>query len=102
MEITLSELRELTQPSLSHSFVVGTQYLIRTVTMYYTGRLLAVTDSDLVLEDAAWVADTGRFHNALKTGELNEVEPFTDRVIVPRGGIIDATAWTHDLPRAQK
>ena len=60
----------------NHSFDVGKSYLIRSVTMYYTGRLASVTDTDLVLEDAAWIADTGRFATALKTGELNEVEPF--------------------------
>lgn len=102
MDISFSEIRELLKPTLSHSFVVGTKYLIRTVTMYYTGLLISVTDSDVVLSDAAWIADTGRFHDALKTGELNEIEPFRHNVIIPRGCIIDATTWDHDLPRVQK
>ncbi len=104
MEITLGELLETTgsKSGTSHSFVIGKQYLIRTVTFYYTGTLQAVTDTDLLLADAAWIADTGRFHDCLKTGELNEVEPFTDNVIIPRGAIIDATFWNHNLPRNQK
>jgi hypothetical protein len=86
----------------NHSFEVGKCYLIRTVTLYYTGRLTRVTETDLLLEDAAWIADTGRFFNALRSGVLNEVEPFVDPVIVPRGAIVDATFWNHPLPREQK
>lgn len=87
----------------ANSFLqVGQNYLIRTVTLYYTGRLAAASDSELVLEDAAWIADTDRFSTALKTGVLNEVEPFSDPVIVSRGAIVDATAWRHPLPREQK
>jgi len=86
----------------NHSFELGKAYFIRTVTLYYTGRLVRITDTDLVLEDAAWIADTGRFFNALKTGVLNEVEPYVNPAIVPRGGIIDATVWDHPLPREQK
>ena len=103
MNIELSELKSLlSQHSPSHSFVLGECYLIRTVTLYYTGRVTSITDSDLVLSDAAWIADTGRFAEALKSGTLNEVEPFIDPVIVPRGVIIDATKWGHALPRATK
>ena len=102
MELSLSDLKQLVNVSSSHSFQIGESYLIRTVTFYYTGRIKAITDSDLLLENAAWIADTGCFHNALKTGDLAEVEPFVTEVIVPRGGIIDATQWQHDLPRMQK
>jgi hypothetical protein len=108
MQLTLDELKELVAAQSgkptgnSCSFRVGTAYLIRSVTMFYTGRITAITDTDLVLEDAAWIADTGRFHDALKTGTLNEVEPFVAPVIVPRGVIVDATEWTFGLPRAQK
>jgi hypothetical protein len=86
----------------NHSFEVGKSYLIRTVTLYYTGRLVAVTETDLLLEEAAWIADTGRFATCLKSGTFNEVEPFCDPVIVPRGCIVDATEWKHPLPRDQK
>jgi len=102
MDIKLSELRELVAPRLTHSFVVGQKYLIRTVTMYYTGLLSSVTDTDLVLTNAAWIADAGRFYDALKTGNLSEVEPFIHDAIVSRGVVIDATRWDHDLPQVQK
>ena len=86
----------------NHSFELGGAYLIRTVTMYYTGRLRRITDTDLLLTDAAWIADTGRFATALKTGVVSEVEPFPDAVIISRGCIVDATFWPHALPREQK
>ncbi|CAK0747926.1 hypothetical protein CCP3SC15_1500015 [Gammaproteobacteria bacterium] len=55
-----------------------------------------------VLEDAAWIADTGRFADCLANGSLSEVEPFVGPVIICRGAIVDATEWTHELPRSQK
>ena len=81
---------------------LGANYLIRTVTMIDTGRLVAVTDHELVLEDAAWIADSGRFADALLSGEFNEVEPFPEgQVIVGRGAIIDAVKIPK-LSRVQK
>ena len=75
----------------AHPYKVGRVYLIRTVTMIQTGRLVQVTPQELVLEDAAWIADTGRFADALKACEFAEVEPFPDgQVIVGRGAIVDA------------
>lgn len=81
---------------------IGKNYLIRTVTMIQLGKLKSVTDKELLLSDACWVADTGRFHKALETGQLNEVEMFHRDVIVGRGGIIDATEWLTDLPEKTK
>lgn len=72
-------------------FEIGKPYLIRTVTMIQTGRLVAVYPTEIVLEDAAWIADTGRFSEALKTCNYSEVEPFPDgKVVVGRQSIIDA------------
>ena len=101
----MSQLKKSSSKSRSsanHSFEVGKLYLIRSVTMYYTGRLVRITKTDLLLEDAAWIADTGRFHTALKIGSFNEIEPFIKPVIVSRGSIVDATIWNHALPREQK
>lgn len=104
MPLTIAEAKELfgNHIGASHSFEVGKAYLIRTVTLYYTGRIASITDSDLVLEDAAWIPDTGRFSECLTTGNPSEVEPYSSPVIVPRGGIIDATVWRHPLPRNVK
>jgi hypothetical protein len=86
----------------SHPYQVGKNYFIRTVTHHITGKLIKVTAKELLLSDAAWIADDGRFYDALKDGKLNEVEPFQDDVIVGRGSLIDATIWRHDLPKSQK
>ena len=70
---------------------IGKIYLIRTVSMIDTGRLVAVTEQELVLEDAAWIADTGRFAQALVTAQFLEVEPFPEgKVIIGRASVIDA------------
>ena len=84
------------------AWVVGEQYLIRTVTMTQTGRLVYIDDKELLLEDAAWIADTGRFADAIKTGNFNEVEPFESGVIINRSAIVDATLFKNSLPRSQK
>jgi hypothetical protein len=99
---TLKKVTTKSAPSQSHSFEVGKSYLIRTVTMYHTGRLVRITDTDLVLEDAAWIAYTGQFSVALKTGVFSEVEPFVNPVIVSRGAIVDATIWDYPLPESRR
>ena len=105
-ELTIGEAKQLASMfqkcAHDHPWVIGKAYLIRTVTMIQTGRLVAVTQQELVLEDAAWIADTGRFADALKKGIFSEVEPFPDgQVIVGRGAVIDAVQITA-LPRDQK
>lgn len=81
---------------------VGSCYLIRTVTHYYTGRVKSVSFTDVVLGEAAWIPDTGRYHECLRTGTLAEVEPYPDEVIVAAGAIVDAAKWDHPLPREPK
>lgn len=78
---------------------VGESYFIRTVTMHCLGKLKAVLPEELLLEQASWVADSGRFHECLRTGKLSEVEPFVNDVILNRSSIIDATIWQHVLPK---
>ena len=86
----------------THPFTIGANYLIRTVTMIQTGRLVWVGDKELILEDAAWIPDTGRFSKTLAEGEKNlkEVEPCNGPVIIGRGSIIDAFSWKGALPKA--
>ena len=88
--------------SNSTPFEVGKSYLIRTVTLYSVGRVKSVYPGFLVLSDASWIADTGRYHDALKSASLHEVEPCVSDQIVSLGAIVDATEWTHKLPEVQK
>lgn len=86
----------------SQPFEIGKHYLIRTVTMIDTGTVKAVYPNEIVLTDAAWIADTGRFSDAVRKAEFSEVEPFPDgEVIIGRGSIIDAVQVTK-IPRSQK
>ena len=69
---------------------IGANYLIRTVKMIDTGRLVAVTAHELVIEDAAWIADTGRFADAVAKAEFGEVEPFPAGHRTPKPGRCNA------------
>lgn len=85
-------------------YEIGKNYFIRTVTHHLTGRLVEVHQQELVLVDAAWIADDGRLSDALKSGNFSEIEPYADdlRIIVGRSSIIDAQVFSHKLPRSQK
>ena len=97
-ELTIGQARELVrqmgavvQPPTHEFWQIGKPYLIRTVTMIDTGILVAVTEHEIILSDAAWIADTGRFAAALKACEFNEVEPFPEGLVsVNRGSIIES------------
>jgi len=80
---------------------IGKSWFIRTVTYHLVGRVRRVTDGFLVLEDASWVADSGRFMNAIKEGKLNEVEP-VGPALVNIAAITDMFPWVHELPNRQK
>lgn len=83
-------------------FIVGDKVFIRTVTLYYTGEILAVDDAWVTLGTAAWIADTGRFHQFLTEGKCNEYEGFPESVSVPLGSVIDVSPWRHALFQGQK
>lgn len=82
---------------------IGGNYFIRTVTHHHTGKLVQVTPQELVMENAAWIADDGRLTEALKTCTFNEVEMFPagSRVIIGRGSVIDAVE-IQSTPTSQK
>ena len=84
--------------TIKNPYHFGRAYLVRTVTNYFSGRLLGIYEHELVLENAAWIADTGRFSEALKTGVMSEVEPIPGQVIIGRGAIVDACEWPEGKP----
>ena len=111
-KLTIAEAREIAAlfnnasklpTSQGHPFEIGSNYFIRTVTHHLTGKLIEVYPTELVLIDAAWIADDGRLYDALKSETFKEVEPFPDnrRVIVGRGSLIDAQK-IEKLQRSQK
>lgn len=82
---------------------VGKNYLIRTVTMIYTGKVVEEHLDHFVLEKASWVAESGRWADVLKSCDFSEVEPYPlgKRVIVTKGGVLD-TVEIDELPLEQK
>ncbi len=100
---TLVEKALTDRPAKDQSGFVGKNVFIRTVTFHYTGHLVSEGPTWLVLADAAWIGDSGRFSDALRTGNLSEVEPYPNSEIrVAVGSVVDMCEWTADLPRDQK
>jgi len=92
-------------PTIKRANNVGSAVFIRTVTYHYTGRVVRETDTEIELDDAAWIADSGRFCQALITGQFSEVEPYPSgmTVSVLKGAIVDIVRnWPHPLPRDVK
>ena len=87
------------------AFEIGKCYVIRTVTMYVTGKVVAVGGHEILLENAAWIADAGRYADFLKdpVSVAKEVEPYPDgcRAGVGRGSICDFCE-IKETPRSQK
>jgi hypothetical protein len=90
----------------NHPYTVGKTIVVRTVTMIQVGKLKAVGEKELVLENAAWIADTGMFADFCKNGPTSpsaEVEPFPDgEVFVGRGALVDALHVDWNAPRVRK
>ena len=96
---------------MSDTFLLndGEQVFIRTVTYHYVGRIeypssddgFALRQDYIMLADASWVADSGRFFDALRSGTLSEVEPMPHGVLVARASIVDISPWPHKLPDQQ-
>jgi hypothetical protein len=91
MEITLKDMKELFgATAVELPFEVDQTWLIRTVTFAVTGRVKAIKGKFLVLNEAAWIADTGRFGECIEMGSLSEVEAVTADVVVNTDSIVDA------------
>lgn len=107
--LTIGDIKQLQSlftgnVSTLQPYEIGKAYLIRSVTHIDIGIVKAVGDKEIVLSNASWIADTGRYHDALKggTAKLNEVEPYIDDVIINRSAVVDATVWRHPCPDQQK
>jgi hypothetical protein len=99
-DMTIKQARELTamfaNPTITISqegspYKLGQAYLFRTVTYSVTGVVARVTSQEIVVTDAAWIADTGRFGAALEKSSFEEIEAAPDgEVIIGRGAVTDA------------
>lgn len=86
---------ELMPTDLSNSestfLEIGKVYLIRTVTMIYTGRLKAQSKNEMLMSEAAWIAETERWANSCKEEIFKEVEPYFRDVIIYKSAVLDIT-----------
>ena len=81
--------------------LIGKAWFFRTVTYHLVGRAIRLIDKFVVLEDASWIPDSGRFMQAIKDGTLSEVEPI-GTAFVNLDTITDFFPWKNSLPRDQK
>lgn len=82
-------------------YKVGDKVFIRTVTLYFLGRIKEIQNGFVVLEDSSWLQDTGtRLGEFIKKGytSSSEIEPIGDNA-VQIVNIIDCISWNHDLPK---
>lgn len=90
-KVDVSDLKDL----------IGKNWFFRTVTYHSVGRVVKIIGNFLQLEKASWVADSGRFTQAIKEGTLSEVEPVGD-CFVNLQSVVDFFPWIHELPKVQK
>lgn len=82
-------------------FEIGKSYFIRTVTYFQVGRVTRIVGNFVEMEDASWIADTGRFMDALKSGNFSEVEP-VGKAGISMAAIVDYFPFEAKLPTEQK
>ena len=80
---------------------LGKKLFIRTVTYHLVGEVTKRIGNFIQLKNASWVADSGRFMNAIKEGALDEVEP-VGTAWVNLHSVTDMFPWKHALPEDQK
>lgn len=106
MQLTLKEVLEAVSSPSEIPFDVGTAYLFRTIGYHWLGKVASIRGKFLVLEDATWVADTGRYSESLsgKIAELSssELEPSPRPVVLNTDHITDAVSWPFQIPKVVK
>ena len=82
-------------------FIIGKPYFIRTVTYHMLGKIEKISGNFLILSEASWIADSGRFSTAILKGELSEAE-YVDDAIISMTAIVDAFPWSSKMPKETK
>ena len=81
--------------------LIGNKVFFRTVTYHMVGKITNRVGMFVQLKDASWVADSGRFADAIRSGTLKEVEP-VGTCWVNLNTCTDFFPWKHSLPKEQK
>ncbi len=90
-----------------HPFEIGKKYFVQTVTQYRLGEVEDIKGKFIIWKaKSVWVADTGRFTNAMKHGfaslELAEIEIYEQRGGTHIDSIVNYMDWNLDIPTEQK
>ncbi len=94
-------LAEAQKDIKSYEDLVGSKFYFRTVTYHLVGEVKKIVGRFAFLKNASWVADSGRFMQAIKDGTLNEVEPVGD-AFVNLDSVTDFFPIKWKLPTEQK
>jgi len=84
--------------------LIGKKFYFRNVTYHMVGKVEKIVfGRTLELSGASWIADSGRFHDAIKGGvdKLDEVEP-VGQWYINLDANSDFGPWNHELPKEQK
>jgi hypothetical protein len=100
MEVKLEELLSLVKgetvkPNPFTSYI-GKIVFIRTVTYHLSGKVEETCGDFVKLSTGAWIADSGRYSQAVASGEFSETEIYKNPVHVNIQSIIDFT----EIPKA--
>jgi len=108
-DLTIKEAKEISKmfgsgnvTTKTMPFKIGKKYLFRTVTHIDVGMVVDIVGDFVVIEQASWIADTGRFHDCLLNGSFGEIEPYPNQAFVNTSALVDAAPWDHVLPTSQK
>ena len=75
-------------------FQIGKSYIFRTITMCNVGRVSNIVGKFVILDQGAWIPDTGRWSECLRDPKnIKEIEPFKKPYGVNVDSIVDYTEW---------
>ena len=83
--------------------LIGKAFFFRAITYHLVGMVESrIKGTNILrLSTASWVADSGRFMDAIKKGTLSEVEP-VGIAFINIDTVTDFFPWKHKLPTKQK
>ena len=97
-------------PGEGQTLAIGNKYFIRNCTYHYVGRVIKVevfyTETFVWLDECSWVADSGRFFNAISEGidkqDSSEIEPIEGIVRLNISAMESIIPYSHKLPTKQR